>query len=352
MRVLHDALTASIEEALQGSEDLDDEALAGFVEHMIKEASPAIEQGVRASLVREAPRMLKEHRSAESSFRKRNLARWKPALDLLEIIWRISCEFSESYANDRNERAHTESDYKHFALIELHTKSLLVTREIIALLECGYPDGALARWRTLHELSVVGSFIQQGDQDLAYRYLVSFDFAAQKAARQYEEYAHRAGLGPFGDEEMEALDQRCAELTRKLDDAPFKNDYDWARIIIDKPRPNLLDLEKATGLDHWRPRFRWASQHNHAGRRPADRFLGLAESENSYFLVGPSNSGFVDPLHMTAISLNTSTSSLILNDPNFDSNIVMNILHSFSDELGSIAVKEESETYRQAKNTE
>ena len=41
-----------------------------------------------------------------------------------------------------------------------------VTDEIICLLENGFADGAMARWRTLHEIAVVAVVISQHGENL------------------------------------------------------------------------------------------------------------------------------------------------------------------------------------------
>jgi hypothetical protein len=87
------------------------------------------------------------------------------------------------------------------------------------------------------------------------------------------------------------------------------NEYGWASEALQNPRPSFAQLEKAVGLDHWRPRYRWASQHTHGGYRPSHAMLAMAETAEQVHLVGQSNSGFTDPIQMTAISLNPLFSS-------------------------------------------
>ena len=66
------------------------------------------------------------------------------------------------------------------------------------------------------------------------------------------------------------------------------------------------------------PRFKWASQHTHGGHRPFGTTPGTAESKKPVLLIRQSNSGLVDPLHMTAISLTHITASLLLSRPDTD----------------------------------
>ena len=108
---------------------------------------------------------------------------------------------------------------------------------------------------------------------------------------------------------------------------------------IGKKAPTLLDIEEFTGLDHWRPRFKWASQHTHGGHRPFGTMLGTAESKSAVLLAGQSNSGLVDPLHMTAITLTHITVSLLLSRPNTDRLVCTKVLMGLSDDVGSEALK-------------
>jgi hypothetical protein len=109
--------------------------------------------------------------------------------------------------------------------------------------------------------------------------------------------------------------------------------------VIGKKAPSLLDIEEFIGLDHWRPRFKWASQHTHGGHRPFGTMLGTGESKEPVLLIGQSNSGLVDPLHMTAISLTHITASLLLSRPDTDRMICTKVLMGLSDDVGREALK-------------
>lgn len=59
------------------------------------------------------------------------------------------------------------------------------------------------------------------------------------------------------------------------------------------------------------------------------------------FAIGQSNSGMVDPLHMTAISLTHVTSSLLMSRPSIDGAVCSKALIGLSDDVGSAAMKVE-----------
>ena len=70
--------------------------------------------------------------------------------------------------------------------------------------------------------------------------------AAQSAARDCRLRTTQAHLNRFGED--------------------IRHEYGWASGVIGKKAPTFLDIEEFTGLDHWRPRFKRASQHT--PRRP------------------------------------------------------------------------------------
>ncbi|SPP97821.1 hypothetical protein [Bradyrhizobium vignae] len=121
---------------------------------------------------------------------------------------------------------------------------------------------------------------------------------------------------------------------------------------LKNPKPNFAQLEKAVKLDHWRPRYRWASQHTHSGCRPPLSLLGTVESKRHIHLVGQSNSGFTDPLHMASISLNQVTGSLLMTRPTIDNVVFVQIISDLSEEIGDVAFKVEKQTYAEAQKKE
>jgi hypothetical protein len=112
---------------------------------------------------------------------------------------------------------------------------------------------------------------------------------------------------------------------------------------------NFAGIEKAAPLDHWRPRYRWASQHTHSGHRPQMALLGLAENVEPVYLVGASNSGFTDPLQMTGISLQIATQAMLLTAPRLDYLVVARILADLADEVGPLAMSLEEQTLKAAR---
>jgi uncharacterized protein DUF5677 len=126
--------------------------------------------------------------------RRRNLARWCGAVDLLEMMWVISMEIGGECVKEAQDQAYA---CKTDALIHLHARALRITRETICLIHGGFADGALCRWRSLHEVAVTAFFLSQHSEEIAARYLASFCFSRLRAAEQLNAHAERADLTPF-----------------------------------------------------------------------------------------------------------------------------------------------------------
>ena len=67
----------------------------------------------------------------------------------------------------------------------------------------------------------------------------------------------------------------------------------------------------------------------------------LSESTEFGNLVGPSNSGFVDPLQMTAITLAQVTITYLSVTPNLDRNVHSNVMLKLANEMSDIAIRTE-----------
>ena len=244
--------------------------------------------------------MLRERRRLTRGFEKRTFRRWRPAFDRLELVWRAAEETTSAFNERYRPDAAENNDYVFEALTRLNGRGLQVAAEVIQLLKGGYPEGALSRWRTLHEILVTALFIKNAEPVVAERYLASVDFTRLKAAKQLNRYADRANLQCFSDEELSKFKRRCEGWEQRFGVA--LDDYNWARPGIagatENFRITFFHLEEETGLDHWRPRYKWASQHTHAGHRDPGSGLGLVEAEVDVILVGASNSGFVDPMQI------------------------------------------------------
>lgn len=294
------------------------------------EASKVGEEILSKALKAAMPAMITDHIEMENGFIDRNKKRWREGLDHMRALIVLCDESGQAAISGILEFDEHKYSAKLNVLISLHARSLKVSREIMWLIEGGFADGALGRWRTLHELATISSFIFKNNEATATRYLASRNCEAFKAAKQYIKHEKRAGLLPFDKFELEKL-KILSEATIAEFGKEIENQHGWAYGALAKCNPNFFDLEVFCEMDHWRPRYKWACQETHASFVPNKAGLGVSESNESIHLVGQSNSGMIDPAQMTAISLSLSTTNLLLLEPNLDRIVAVKCIQSFSD---------------------
>jgi hypothetical protein len=196
------------------------------------------------------------------------------------------------------------------------------------LLRNGFADGALSRWRTIHELAVTAMFIAEHGKPVADRYAAHLSADAIKTARQYQKFAPVLGYRPISPKEQRRLDKEAQELVEKFGKA-FLNDYGWAADALNNSQPTFANIEAAVNLDRFRPYFRLASRTVHAGAKGTYDRLGFRD-ERDIILVGSSNVGLEEAGRLVTISLNHITMVLLMLHPNTDSIIWGRILLELS----------------------
>ena len=342
LRVLEESILAALAELID-LDIADPEEIATKFSKVLNEVRDECQDSAIDAYLSTAPRTLRNLRREARGFEQRNLRRWEPCFDHLEMMWSIAQELGEMHGTEIQAEGGEDDNEVMAALAHLFPRALLVAQEIICLLKGGYPDGALARWRSLHEITVTAMYVAQVGKGAAIAYLLSFHFAARRAAHQINHYSERAGLRPFSADELAEFDERCdvAErfLGRKIDKSKLG---EWPAIT--QTHPTFASLEEHVKMDHWRPRYKWASTHTHANHRPADKLLGLSETTERVNLVGSSNSGFVDPFQMTAITLAQITTTYLLHAPNPDRIVHAGVMLKLADQMSSIALETERRT--------
>lgn len=286
---------------------------------------------------------LPNNRAEDRAFSDRTLDRWLPAFDRLEMMWHIAEELGSTHGIDVLENIPEKNNATMAALANIFPKCLLIVQEIICLLKGGFPDGALSRWRSLHELSITAMYIAKHGEVAAVPYLLSFHFSSRRAAHQINEHSAKSGMKSFSKAEIDDFDARCVEA-QKILGRPIEKDKDGEWPKINKSHTDFAAIEKDVGMDHWRPWYKWASSYTHADHRPADKLLGISEAAEALHLVGPSNSGFVDPFQLTALSLTQVLTTYLMHAPNWDRFIHIETFKQLSDELPHIALEAEAKS--------
>jgi hypothetical protein len=302
------------------------------LERIVEKVSESQARLLLSTLKRNWPNQRAQDRRRIKGFEQRLVATWKVPLDLLEMHIHIALEFG-ARINDEHRKVRK---LKRLLFIEvltrLHARSCQVASEILVLLKSGFADGAMARWRTLHEIAVTALFIGTHGEDAAKRYLRYDCIESYKGASQYQRHCKSLGYEPFTSEEMKLMGESRSKAISEFGES-FDERYGWAAAALKIPKPNFSQIEDNVRLDHLRPYYKMASQNVHADPKGVLYRLGLTGQE--FLLAGPSNIGLVDPAHSLAISLLQITSCLLLLDPILDNIVMARIMMTLCDEIGA-----------------
>src|SRR5258706_14015620 len=149
------------------SDAVDEAALTRAIEETLASAIETF----HADLIARAPQMLAERRAERIGFQARLYARWREAFDLYEVAWVVAQEAGARFVAKHQAQAAQEHDIAFGVLTRLHGRACLIASEVYSLLRAGQTTAAMARWRSLHEVSVVCYLIREHGSPLAQRYL-------------------------------------------------------------------------------------------------------------------------------------------------------------------------------------
>lgn len=151
--------------------DFDEEKIESLISSVIEKTLPESAALLLGSLKGNSKKMLEEHKLFRVEFEARLQRRWSKPLNLLETLLVISSESGESSYNACLQKAKDEENIVFEVLVKIHARACQVAYEILCLLRGGFADGAMTRWRTLHELSVLAYFINKNSNEVAKMYL-------------------------------------------------------------------------------------------------------------------------------------------------------------------------------------
>jgi Family of unknown function (DUF5677) len=274
--------------------------------------------GLADRLRRDGARMLAEHAELRDGFEGRLQKRWRPALDLFEMVL-VSCTEAGSDLHDAlMEEAGPVSDHpiKLFALTLLHARACMVASEVFALLRTGYAAGAQARWRTLHEIAVVACILGASGEDIANRFLLHRQVERWKEARCYQENCAALRRERFSDQEMDEFRAGYDAVVAQYEGG-YESNWGWSKPLFPSPghRPTFDALEKLAGLGQHKPFVNLSHHAIHSGVSGALDVLELYGG-GEVMLAGPSNAGLAEPGHGSLIALYQVTVAYLLHGPN------------------------------------
>ena len=290
------------------AEEIDRQLQAALPEATAKAAAHLLER-----LKARAGEMLSDRRRIGRGFLKRQREKWGKPLDQLFMVLEAAREAGEEYNQSFEGIAAAEQDFLFDALRRLHARACLVASEVLSLMEGGYASGAMARWRTLHEITVVGCFLREKGKHIAEKYLLHHVVDTLKAAEDFQKHCRTLGYEPFSAQELGRMQTDRDKLCQRFG-KEYKEQWGWAAEALKPKAANFAEIEAAVSFDHYRPFFKLACHSNHAGSKGIQFDLGNALNplDSDIMLAGPSDAGLCDPGTCTAVSILQITTNLIL----------------------------------------
>jgi len=308
----HDTLAEQVQRLVGEGMDVD-EVIAAATKAMgpaLDEAAPALAR----TLIRTAPRMLRERSRMHRGFSKRLRKHWGPALDLFYVLTVCAEEAGADFYSERVAGRDYDRRALHEALTGLHARVCRAALEVHHLLSGGLASGAFARTRTMHELAVTALVLQEYSRtdahaDLAERFLAHDDVQNWSDVQTYQQDAATLDVEPYTDAEMADMKARRDAAVARFGPS-FTGRNGWAASLDGLKKPTFRDLERLAKIDHLRGYYRWASHEVHSGSK-GSRLNLLHRGGQSVKSSGYTNTGLADPGQMALISLHQTTIAVL-----------------------------------------
>jgi Family of unknown function (DUF5677) len=267
-----------------------------------------------------------------AGFHNRLFETWRAPLTRLDFLIAMCMEIgSEINAEYRTAGTCPRSSRRNIT-IRLHTRAVQIAKEVSCLLKGGYADGAMARWRSLHETTVILAFLSRHDDALSSRFVDFQAIIRLKAATEYNQHQAVLGFERFDEAQLAQFQSERDAVLAKYGQQ-FASENGWAADVLKQKRVTFKDIEKFVDLSYLRPQYGFASKNVHSGVDSIGFKLALSMSSQETLLAGPSNEGLIEPIQCTSYSLIIATGELIDTAPNDERSIMEGVLWRWHDKL-------------------
>lgn len=253
-------------------QEADAEEISQKIDAFCEEQLPKVCRDVAGRMSKTILRYLKSHWAEEQALQESDLAgfrtrlegRWGKPLGQLRMLLTMAREWGQwTLDRQRSSKSSGKAILKDI-LTRQHVRACQVTDEILCLLGNGFADGAMARWRTLHEIAVVAAVISRHGEDIAKRYLAHQAIESKRAMSKYLGCCQQLGYKPLPAREIMKVQKAYDAAIAKYGEE-FKTDYGWAAEHLKKKRPTFADLEAEAGRAEMRSHYQMGNDNVHAG---------------------------------------------------------------------------------------
>ncbi|EJS03416.1 DUF5677 domain-containing protein [Bacillus mycoides] len=334
----------AIEEKLKNGEEIDEDKLLSAIKGVYsKESLDEYAAPIYSTLKQTTPKMVEEERLIHQEFESRLQLRWLDAFYDLASVIKISeetamdiiDEYMENHAEMENNRYSVSVTFD--VLMKLYAKAIVISKEIYTLLRSGFSDGAMSRWRSLHECNVYFRNLTSRYSDKEFTDDLICKFIDYSFVEDYQELTkYRKKDEEF---KLDRIEENNIEKDYKAVLKKYGNDfskpYSWAKALFpSKNKIYFSDLEKSAGINRLSIYYKQANYHIHASPTGLYNSLGNIQDERLQkygYVFGPSNYGLSIPGQLTLISLAQIATSLLLLNSNIDRLIRATVFRKYAD---------------------
>lgn len=331
-RPLRLTLTDADLKRMQEATEAFGERLPHIMENLIGDAS--------ASLVVRLHEKWQQSHSGDVTgieIRTRILKDWAGPLDSLRMLLALCAEEGDNFNIAHLRSARSREVGRTQALARLHIRACRIAREILLLLENGFTEGAQARWRTLHEVTVTAALIAEGGDSLAERYFDHEVVDRKKALDDHRRAVAAGGEPPVGRRDATALEEEFAAAVAKYG-KQFRGMYGWASDQLGIPAdPKFHDLQEVAGYLNLKLRYRLSSFDTHASPKALEQ--PVHRWDPTTHVPGTFEAGFEAPAVDMAYAITQITALLYPQPWDLDAVVFVSALSRLREELADAWVR-------------
>ncbi len=277
---------------------------------------------------------IKQLQEAYAGFLKNHQELHKDGLEMflmfIDLQVTVNVDMTSHFKVDRFPE---DERHKFGQLLHLHIKGCQIANEIYTLINAGYSDAALARWRTLHETCVIFITLFTADPIVSRMFYDYQSIEKQKRVKTFQIHQGTLNWKAVDENTIQILEQKKAELIAKYGQ-DFHDEYGWAITVLPKGRRHFTALEENAGLSYLRPFYQWANKGVHAGPEGTFTRLGFDDINiPRQILAGPSRYGMADPMQFTTYSILKMTTGLMELVDNLENKLLLNVLELLHEEI-------------------
>lgn len=272
------------------------EAISQVVPDVLREVAEILGNQISKEAIEHTIQLKAAHSDRAETVRRM----WAPAIDQFDLLRHIVLDWNYEAVEHRLGAYAKPSTA--FAVTKLVARAYEVAGELISLVRDGYADGALARWRSLHEICVVAMFLARRSDRCSEMYL-SHHLVEQLRLLEIDRASGTTGVRDTQrDRYVRNLRIRKTAAVNKFGTA-FARDYGWASVELGRDRTTFRDLESQVGLETLRRGYQQANSTVHGGALAALTRISLGPDQGI-------DGAEISPAYGCEVAMNYATASL------------------------------------------